>query len=38
MGTKVFLITRKKLRKAADATFDDLRRISDTTYIEWKEE
>jgi hypothetical protein len=36
-GTKVFLITKKNLRKAIDAEFGHLRRINDTTYIEWRE-
>jgi hypothetical protein len=36
-GTKVFLITRKNLRKAKDAEFGHLRRINDTTYIAWEE-
>ena len=36
-GTKIFIITRKSLRRAREVSFKNLRRINDTTYISWRE-
>ena len=36
-GTRVFLITKKALRKSIGVEFSDLRRINDTTYLDMGE-
>lgn len=36
-GTKVFLIVKKEFRRASDASFRNLRRINNTTFIAWRE-
>lgn len=33
-GTKAFLISKKEIRNLSDASFESLRRINDTTYID----
>ena len=35
-GTNIMLITRRKLRNPEDVSFDNLRRINDSTFIAWK--
>jgi len=34
-GTRVFVISKRKFRNAKEASFSNLRRINDTTYIDW---
>jgi len=36
-GSRIFLIAKKHLRRAAEVKFSNLRRINDTTYLAWKE-
>lgn len=36
-GTKVFLIVKQDFRRANDASFRNLRRINNTTFIAWRE-
>lgn len=36
-GTKVFLIVKQDFRRASDASFRNLRRINNTTFIAWRE-
>jgi hypothetical protein len=36
-GTKIFIICRREIRNSENVSFDSLRRINNTTYIERKE-